>query len=192
MVNDYRRQIVLDICNSFLVRDVHVRRTSINILEAVESGTGFIRAAVILNGTDLHPPQLFAHSRKNIAPEAFEQDMNKINSLLSGRNGGVVKHTMKSGEVTIVDDIEEFDDYVSADERIKSELCVPIRARGETIGALNIESSKKSAFGRGDITLLSTIAVQLGLLFNSHKAASEIASHQSISAIADQMTMEGE
>ncbi|MBP8164713.1 MAG: PAS domain-containing protein [Anaerolineales bacterium] len=44
----------------------------------------------------------------------------------------------------------------------RSELALPLRARGDVIGAMSIQSTLPSAFSEGDITALQTMADQVG------------------------------
>jgi anti-anti-sigma regulatory factor len=80
-----------------------------------------------------------------------------------GITGWVVQH----GEPVIVPDMSLdprciFFDEMEFDSR--SELCVPLIAGSQVIGALNLESSRLNAFTDDDLQLLSTLASNLAVL----------------------------
>lgn len=186
LMNDHQRQVVLDICNSFFRQDLHVHRMATSVLDVVESGTSYVRGAIILKGDENQPTRLFAHSRKGLHPHDFAADLRRVNELLASRlEAGVVKHTLNTGNIQVVNNVEEEARYVAADMRVKSELCLPLIERGEVFGAMNIESLKSSAFGRADVTLLSTVASQFGLFFRTVASARELACHHSILSFGD-------
>jgi diguanylate cyclase (GGDEF)-like protein len=53
---------------------------------------------------------------------------------------GVTGRTFLTGEATLLRDITRSPDYLEAIPGVVSEFCVPIEARGERVGALNVES----------------------------------------------------
>lgn len=152
-----------------------------SVLEAVESSTQFVRSAIILKGDENRPTRLFAHSRKDAELESFRKDMANVDLLLSsGISAGVVKRTLATGDVQVIGNVEEEDCYVAADENVRSELCMPLIERGRVFGALNIESPHKHAFGRADVTFVSTISTQIGLALRTTLAMVELSSQNSI------------
>jgi diguanylate cyclase (GGDEF)-like protein len=73
---------------------------------------------------------------------------------------GVVGRVATTGEALSVDDARSFPDYVETAAGVVSELCVPIKHRGEVVALLNLESPRLAAF-RGQLSLVSAIADQL-------------------------------
>jgi len=70
-------------------------------------------------------------------------------------------------------DITQVADYLKVDERILSELCVPLLVEGRVIGVINAESSKLNAFSQRDEDLLGIIAVQLATTIERLRAIHE-------------------
>ncbi|HEX9798741.1 MAG TPA: diguanylate cyclase [Thermoanaerobaculia bacterium] len=73
---------------------------------------------------------------------------------------GVVGRVAASGEPVVIDDVTTFADFVDTRGGISSELCAPIRHRGEVLAVLNLESPRPAAF-RGALPLVEAIAGQL-------------------------------
>jgi len=71
-----------------------------------------------------------------------------------GITGWVALH----GEPLLAPNIDDESRYFSLDDRVKSEMAAPIRERGRTIGALNVDSFRKNDFDEDDLRLLSLIA----------------------------------
>lgn len=53
---------------------------------------------------------------------------------------GVVSTVMRTGVATIIDDVRREEAYIAGLPQIRSELAVPVRAGGELLGVLNLES----------------------------------------------------
>ncbi len=73
-----------------------------------------------------------------------------------GLSGWVVEH----GESQIVDDIRTDPRYIG-DPTVRSEMVVPLRTSGRTIGALVVSHPAVGVFGQRDLTLLQTVAAQI-------------------------------
>lgn len=73
-----------------------------------------------------------------------------------GLSGWVVEH----GESQIVDDVRTDPRYIG-DPVVRSEMVVPLRTSGRTIGALVVSHPSVGVFGHRDLTLLQTVAAQI-------------------------------
>jgi len=73
---------------------------------------------------------------------------------------GVVGRVAATGEAVLLDDVADFPGFVETLGGTRSELCVPIRQRGEILAVLNLESRRPAAF-RGQLRLVEAIAGQL-------------------------------
>jgi PAS domain S-box-containing protein len=74
---------------------------------------------------------------------------------------GVVGHVAADGRPRRIPDVTQEPIYQAADPRTRSELCVPLRASGQILGVINVESAHRDAFSRADERLLTTFAGQL-------------------------------
>jgi diguanylate cyclase (GGDEF)-like protein len=73
---------------------------------------------------------------------------------------GVVGHVAATGEPLLLDDTSTFPDFVDTLGGARSELCVPVRHRGDVVAVLNLESPRPAAF-RGRLPLVEAIAGQV-------------------------------
>ncbi len=71
-----------------------------------------------------------------------------------GITGWVALH----GEPLLAPNVDEEPRYFSLDSRVKSEMAAPLRERGRSIGALNVDSFRKGDFDEDDLRLLTLIA----------------------------------
>jgi adenylate cyclase len=78
---------------------------------------------------------------------------------------GITGWVATNQEPLNVPDVQQDSRYVSfgGADRTRSELTVPILTAREVFGALDVQSSQLGAFGANDITLLSTLAGQIGV-----------------------------
>lgn len=73
---------------------------------------------------------------------------------------GVVGQVAESGRAVLLDDVTTFPGYVETLSGVASELCLPIRHRGEVVALLNLESRRPAAF-RELMPLISAVAEQV-------------------------------
>ncbi|HYJ78772.1 MAG TPA: diguanylate cyclase [Longimicrobiaceae bacterium] len=73
---------------------------------------------------------------------------------------GVVGEVALTGRPILLNDTRESPNYVATQPGTLSELCVPVRHRGETVALLNLESQRLNAF-RDQLQLLETVAEQV-------------------------------
>ena len=77
--------------------------------------------------------------------------------------GGVVGRVIRTHRPELVRDVRRDPDYRSADERVRSEICVPLLAQGELVGVLNVESASETPLDERDLRLLVTVADRLAV-----------------------------
>lgn len=73
---------------------------------------------------------------------------------------GVVGTVAATGRTLLLDETESFAGFVDVASGIRSELCAPVRHRGEVVGVLNLESPRPAVFSR-DLALVEAIADQI-------------------------------
>lgn len=73
---------------------------------------------------------------------------------------GVVGQVAASGKTILVEDADRHDGFISVMDGTRSELCVPVKHRDETVAVLNLESIKPAAFN-GEVPLITTVAEQI-------------------------------
>ncbi len=70
---------------------------------------------------------------------------------------GVVGTCGAKRETIIVPDVDQFPGHIACDSRSKSEICVPVFAKGELIAVLDVDSDRYNAFDEDDRTGLESI-----------------------------------
>src|SRR5690606_37212980 len=74
---------------------------------------------------------------------------------------GIVGRALRTGVPQLVLDVAADPDYFSIDDRVTSELVVPIRWGERTLGALNVESDRAEVFDAATCELLGLAAGQV-------------------------------
>ncbi|MFC1559085.1 diguanylate cyclase, partial [Gemmatimonadota bacterium] len=80
-----------------------------------------------------------------------------------GPGRGIVGKVFESGESKLVPDVTLDPDYIQGFGTVRSELAVPIKAAGEVIGVLNLESDQLDWFSQNDLHLASIVASHTGV-----------------------------
>jgi diguanylate cyclase (GGDEF)-like protein len=78
------------------------------------------------------------------------------------------------GEILYVPDVLQDDRYVAGVPEARSELAVPIRFQGRTLGVLNVESDRVDAFDRDEALLLQALASQMAVALEARRALAEL------------------
>jgi sigma-B regulation protein RsbU (phosphoserine phosphatase) len=81
-----------------------------------------------------------------------------VRNLLIPVGEGVVGAAAASRQPVLVGDVSKDPRYLSALDAIRSELAVPMVARGKLVGVLDVESTRVSAYGEQERALLRLIA----------------------------------
>jgi diguanylate cyclase (GGDEF)-like protein len=76
-------------------------------------------------------------------------------------NDGVLGRVMRNGEAVLLEDVTTDADFIAALPGITSEICVPLRLNGETIGVFGIESIGEPRLGASDLRLVTALAAHV-------------------------------
>ncbi|MHA1304733.1 MAG: GAF domain-containing protein, partial [Candidatus Heimdallarchaeaceae archaeon] len=80
---------------------------------------------------------------------------------------GVVIKCIKEGKPINIGDVKKVDYYIEGDERINSELVVPIQVNRKIVGVMNIESEARNAFSKTDERVLQVVCALTGLVLKN-------------------------
>ena len=83
-------------------------------------------------------------------------------------NQGICGAAASSGQTVIVDDVNKDPRYLACSIETKSEIVVPVFAKGIVVGELDIDSHFLAAFGPDDRKLCEHAAKLLGRFIESH------------------------
>jgi GAF domain-containing protein len=83
--------------------------------------------------------------------------------------GGIVAHVIRSGQPYVASDVSSDPLYLDVKDvaDTRSELTLPLRARGKVLGALSVQSPRANAFGQEDISPMQTLADQVALAISN-------------------------
>ena len=71
---------------------------------------------------------------------------------------GITGWVALQGEPVLAPNVDDDSRYFALDPRVRSEMAAPLRERGRTVGALNVDSFQVGAFHEDDLRLLSLMA----------------------------------
>jgi GAF domain-containing protein len=80
---------------------------------------------------------------------------------------GICGAAVAKGETVVVDDVHADPRYLSCSIKTKSEIVVPIYARGKVIGEIDIDSHAPAAFAEMDRAFLEEVARIVGAFIES-------------------------
>src|SRR5690242_14970922 len=81
-----------------------------------------------------------------------------VRSLTIPLGEGIVGTAAAQREAIVVDDVTKDSRYLNALDAVRSELAVPMTARGRLVGVIDVQSTRLKAYGEQDRTMLSLIA----------------------------------
>jgi GAF domain-containing protein len=84
-------------------------------------------------------------------------------------NQGICGAAASSGETVVVDDVNSDPRYLACSIETKSEIVVPVFAKGKVVGELDIDSHAPAAFGPDDRHLCEHAAQLLGKFIDSRQ-----------------------
>jgi len=81
------------------------------------------------------------------------------------RKSSLIAEAARTGQPVLANDAPSDPRYLAAPELpdTRSELCLPIKAKGRVIGVLDVQSDRPSAYGQADVALLQSLADQAGV-----------------------------
>lgn len=93
---------------------------------------------------------------------------------IAATEAGIVSHVIVTGQPRIAATVgEEGFLRVTGLEQTSSEMVLPLKVRGETIGVLDVQSTEVAAFSDEDIAVLQTVADQVALAIGNARLLAE-------------------
>lgn len=88
---------------------------------------------------------------------------------------GVTGQAVVRGEPVLVNDVTTFPNYVNGHEAVRSELAVPLVAKGKTIGVIDIQSVQKDFFTDEHASLLRLVASRIAISIENARLYTRVA-----------------
>ena len=107
-------------------------------------------------------PVLLAQSAMGLTGEPLKERMGHLSRLITSFDTGIVGWVCKNGRAVRSGNVKNNPHYIATrdESNINSELCVPLKIGGKTIGCINVESVSRDVFGEHDERLLNTLGNQ--------------------------------
>ena len=138
-----------------------------NLVTTMDDLLGYEFVSVHLLDDESQILGLLAISPKALDPQNLEKDrtflLNEKVKLGEGILGWVAEH----GQPVRTGDVTKEPRYFPLLRNIRSELCVPLIARGKVIGVLDIESTASDAYTERDENLLTALANSAAVAFEN-------------------------
>jgi len=106
-----------------------------------------------------------------VASFGYPEDAEKVRIVLGQ---GVMGQVALTGKPLLVGDVEEEPGYIGGISGARSELAVPLIARGRVIGVFNVESCQPHAFARTDIAPLLSLAGLAAIAIENSRLCREL------------------
>jgi PAS domain S-box-containing protein len=116
---------------------------------------------------------LLAASPMGLTGRAYKEMFDRLARLITSLDDGIIGWVSKNGRTVRIGSVKENPAYISGRDEINSELCVPLKVGGKTIGCINVESSSFDAFSEHDERLLTTLANQAAVAIENARLFEE-------------------
>lgn len=148
---------------------------------SIADGFGYPLVMVLLWNADREEIAFRSGSGKEIANIATD----RVQKLKEG----IIGHSAYFMETLVTGDVEVDPRYLRMDVDItKSEISVPLTYRGELIGVLDIQSERKNAFTKNDVTVLEMLADILSTALVNARTFSELKERENALSVLDRIS----
>jgi PAS domain S-box-containing protein len=128
------------------------------LIEAMEKLLGYEFGGVLVLDDLTQEIIPLALSDQGKGKDFVDQDKDYFSSKEMRIGDGIVGWVLQHGKPVRLGDVRQDSRYFSMRPDIRSELCVPMIAGNQIIGALNVETSKPDAYDENDQRLLTSLA----------------------------------
>lgn len=138
-----------------------------NLITTMDELLGYEYASVHLLEEENGILVPLAVSQKALELKYYERDRSSIvhDSFPVGER--IVGWVAQQGQPIRTGDVTRDKRYFAVFKNIKSELCVPLIARGKVIGTINVESTEPNAYTERDENLLTALATSAAIAFEN-------------------------
>jgi signal transduction histidine kinase/DNA-binding NarL/FixJ family response regulator len=135
------------------------------VAQSVQDAFGAVNVAVML--VDPDHDELTTRAGVGYGAKVIEQVHIRIGQ-------GVTGWVAQTGQPALLPDVAADPRYIEVDDRIQSELCVPLKVGVRVIGVLNVESQQRDAFTERDLQLLTTLSHNLTHIVENIRLLEEV------------------
>lgn len=152
-------------------------------IDVLETTLGYEFGALLLvdESTDRLLP--IALSDQGRGEEFREADARYIESRDVRRGRGITGWVARTGKSVLTGNAPHDRRYFGIRDHIRSEVCVPIRLEGHTLGVLNVETPRPHAYGETDVRVLEMVAGRISTAIDSDRLRESLCRSQRIELV---------
>ena len=113
-----------------------------------------------------------------------------VRSLIIPLGEGITGVAAASRHAIVVNDVQSDPRYLPALDAVRSELAVPMFARGKLVGVIDIQSTKLNAFSDSDTSLLRLLAARVSASIDNARLHRRVLTQNRTSRILAQLSTE--
>ncbi|HYI94923.1 MAG TPA: GAF domain-containing SpoIIE family protein phosphatase [Bryobacteraceae bacterium] len=113
-----------------------------------------------------------------------------VRSLVIPLGEGITGAAAASRHAIVVNDVQSDPRYLPALDAVRSELAVPMFARGKLVGVIDIQSTKLNSFSESDTSLLRLLAARVSSSIDNARLHRRIVTQNRTSRILTQLSAE--
>jgi len=124
------------------------------------------------------------------AERGLSTPMREVNRRLTVGEG-IIGRVAGSGDTAVLHDVMGSPDLLPSAQdtvrrdRIRGFVCVPIHARGRTLGTLSLGRQTADPFNEGEVALLEATAQQIAIALDNARLSSELVHAEKLSAVGE-------
>jgi diguanylate cyclase (GGDEF)-like protein len=106
---------------------------------------------------------------------------------------GVHGRAIRTKTVQFIENTAKDDVYLTADNSISSEICIPLIKEDTVIGTINVESSNENKLTKKDVSILTTIASPLAIAIDNarlHEQIKKMATTDAVTGLSNRHAFE--
>jgi len=168
-LTEFAGQLSIAVRNAALFEDLRRTHDELQVLfEAAKAVSGTLDLRTVLESLVSVTCRAFGYENGallmvdaatgDLVVEAAYGYQNPVVGVRVAVGTGISGWVARTGNPLMVDDVSADPRYYQVDDRVRSELAVPLIAEGKVLGVFNVESTRLAAFGQRDLHLLGTLA----------------------------------
>lgn len=106
----------------------------------------------------------------------FQESIHLKHDIPLGR--GLVGYAVQHKQAVLVSDVLKDDRYIALNPETRSELCVPLLYKGEAIGVLDLEHTKRGFFTEDHKRTITTLAAQVAIAVENAQLYEQVTSQE--------------
>jgi sigma-B regulation protein RsbU (phosphoserine phosphatase) len=143
----------------FLLEVSTLTSETLDLDELLESVADIVRRVI---PHELFAILLYSERRKGLRIRYARGHREEIvENLIVGLGEGITGTSAQLKQPLLVDDVERDPRYLNAMDAVRSEMAVPMMARQQLVGVLDLQATTASAFSEQDVALLQLIASRI-------------------------------